>query len=65
MPYIEANIQTGLDPAKKQELALAITKAVHESIGSPIPYIHVAITETPGNEFVESGKVNFSYGSAG
>lgn len=65
MPYIEANIQAGLNSAKKQELALAITQAVHESIGSPMQYIHVAVTETPSNEFVESGKVDFPYGSVG
>jgi 4-oxalocrotonate tautomerase family enzyme len=63
MPFIEANIQKGLSSAKKQELALAITQAVHESIGAPMQYIHVAVTETPSNEFVESGRVDLPYAS--
>lgn len=61
MPYIHCNIQTGLSAEKKQELVLELSKAVHETLGSPMPYVHVGITEIPGNEFVESGHVNLQY----
>ena len=64
MPYIQCNIQSGLSAEKKRNLALELTKAVHESLGPPIQYIHVAVTETPSRQFVESGQVDFGYGSA-
>ena len=64
MPYIQCNIQSGLSAEKKRNLALELTKVVHESLGSPIQYIHVAVTETPSGQFVESGQVDFAYGSA-
>lgn len=63
MPYIHCNIHSGLSSDKKRQLALELTQAVHESLGSPIPYIHVAVSETPGNEFVEAGEVEFRYSS--
>ena len=61
MPYIQCNIQSGLSAAKKQELVLELSKAVNETLGSPMQYVHVGISEIPGNEFVESGQVNLPY----
>lgn len=61
MPYIHCTIQSGMSPAKKRELALELAKAVHQSLGSPMQYVHVAVSEVPANEFVESGKVGVSY----
>jgi 4-oxalocrotonate tautomerase family enzyme len=61
MPYIQCNIQSGLSPEKKRELALALTRVVHESLGSPLQYIHVGIAEIPGGQFVESGQLDFKY----
>ena len=31
---------------------------MHESLGAPLPYIHVAVREVPGETFVESGVLN-------
>jgi 4-oxalocrotonate tautomerase family enzyme len=64
MPYIQCNIQSGLSAETKRQLALELTRAVHESLGSPIQYIHVAVTETPTGQFVESGQIDLAYGSA-
>jgi 4-oxalocrotonate tautomerase family enzyme len=64
MPYIQCNIQSGLSAEKKRNLALELTRAVHESLGSPIRYIHVAVTETPTGQFVESGQIDLAYGPA-
>jgi 4-oxalocrotonate tautomerase family enzyme len=64
MPYIQCNIQSGLSAEKKRNLALELTRAVHESLGSPIRYIHVAVTETPTGQFVESGQIGLAYGPA-
>ncbi|WP_207005773.1 tautomerase family protein [Trinickia mobilis] len=63
MPFIHCNIHTGVSPEAKHELAQELIQIVHETIGSPIPYIHVAIVEVPGSEFVESGQLNFQYGA--
>jgi phenylpyruvate tautomerase PptA (4-oxalocrotonate tautomerase family) len=62
MPYIVCDVQSGLSLSQKEQLADEITCITHEQIGSPIPYIHVAIRETPSAQFVEGGKRNRVYG---
>lgn len=64
MPYIRCDLQAGVTDEQKSRLAEAIIKITHEKIGSPIPYIHVAIREVPGNSFVESGVRNRDYKSS-
>lgn len=61
MPYIQCTIHSGLSASQKGELALELAEAVHQSLGSPKPYIHVGVTEIPANEFVESGQIDFQY----
>lgn len=61
MPYLHCNVQRGLSPAQKRQLVEEITAAVRETIGSPVQYIHIGLTEIDGNEFVESGRVNLPY----
>ena len=63
MPHIQCSIQSGLSSEKKRELALELAKVVRESLGSPMQYIHVGITEIPAGQFVESGRVDFKYGA--
>lgn len=58
MPYIRCDLQAGVSDEQKAKLADAIARITHEKIGSPIPYIHVAINEIPGPLFVESGERN-------
>ncbi len=65
MPYIECRIQSGLSAARKQQLALELAKAVQDTIGAPVRYTHVAVTETPSNEFVEAGRVDLPYDPVG
>ncbi|MBC9879884.1 4-oxalocrotonate tautomerase [Bradyrhizobium sp. INPA01-394B] len=62
MPYICCDIQEGLSDDQKERLADAITQITHESIGSPMPYIHVAIREFPKTSFVQSGLRGRDYG---
>jgi 4-oxalocrotonate tautomerase family enzyme len=61
MPYVQCNIQSGLAPEKKRELALEIAKVLNETLGSPMEYIHVGISEIPSGQFVESGQIDFKY----
>ena len=63
MPFIQCHLHAGVSAEAKRKLAQELTTIVHESLGSPIPYIHVAVVEVPGNEFVESGEVDFRYSS--
>lgn len=61
MPYVQCNIQSGLAAEKKRELALEIAKVLNETLGSPMEYIHVGISEIPSGQFVESGQIDFRY----
>ncbi len=61
MPYVQCNIQSGLSAEKKKELALEVAKVLNETLGSPMEYIHVGISEIPSGQFVESGQINFKY----
>ena len=63
MPYICCDVQEGLTDRQKERLADEITRITHEMIGSPIPYIHVAIREFPRSAFVQSGVRGREYGS--
>jgi 4-oxalocrotonate tautomerase family enzyme len=65
MPYIQCNIQSGLSSEQKRELALELTKVVHETLGAPMQYIHVGIVEIPSRQFVESGEIDFKYAAVG
>jgi phenylpyruvate tautomerase PptA (4-oxalocrotonate tautomerase family) len=62
MPYICCDVQEGLTDRQKEMLADEITRITHEMIGSPIPYIHVAIRELPKAGFVQSGLRGREYG---
>ncbi len=65
MPYICCDVQAGLTDRQKERLADQITRITHEMIGSPIPYIHVAIREFPRSAFVQSGQRGLEYGTSG
>ncbi len=47
MPLVQINMLTGRSPEQKEALLRAVTDAVHESIGAPIPSIRVWINELP------------------
>ena len=47
MPIIQCDIREGRSPEQKAALAEAITKAVHDTIGSPVEWIYALIRETP------------------
>jgi phenylpyruvate tautomerase PptA (4-oxalocrotonate tautomerase family) len=62
VPYIQCEIQAGLSAAQKTQLAKEITRITHEVLGSPLPYIHVAVREVAGSQFVEAGQIRIGYG---
>lgn len=61
MPLIEVHMLEGRTDEQKKALLEAITKAVHESIGSPLPSIRIWIQEMPKKEYMVAGKLAAEY----
>ncbi len=57
MPLIEVHMLEGRSEEQKRVLLEAITQAVHESIGAPLPSIRVWIQEFSPKEFMVAGKL--------
>jgi len=55
MPLIEVHLLEGRTDEQKKALLEAITNAVHESIGSPLPTIRVWIQEMAKKEYMVAG----------
>lgn len=57
MPLIQVNMLEGRTAEQKAALLRAITDAVHDSIGAPIPSIRVWIHEFPPEQFISGGEL--------
>ena len=57
MPLIEVHMIEGRSEEQKKVLMEAITRAVHESIGAPLPSIRVWIQEFSSKEFMVAGEL--------
>ena len=57
MPLIEVHMFEGRSDEQKKALLEAITRAVHESIGAPLPSIRVWIQEFSSKEFMVAGEL--------
>ena len=57
MPLIEVHLLEGRTNEQKKALLKAITNAVHESIGSPLPTIRIWIQEMSRKEYMVAGKL--------
>lgn len=57
MPLIEVHMLEGRSDEQKKALLEAITRAVHESIGAPLPSIRVWIQEFSSEEFMVAGEL--------
>ncbi len=57
MPLVQINMLTGRTPEQKEALLRAVTDAVHESIGAPIPSIRVWINELPTTDYMAAGEM--------
>jgi len=58
MPYIQCDIRKGRSAQQKAALRDAVTRAVQETIGSPLEYIFVVIREAEGKHYIEGGVPN-------
>jgi len=61
MPLIEIHMIEGRTTEQKKALLTAITEAVHESIGSPLPTIRVWIQEMSKKEYMVAGRLAEEY----
>jgi len=57
MPLIEVHLLEGRTDEQKEKLLGAITTAVHESIGAPLPSIRVWIQEFSPREYMIAGEL--------
>jgi 4-oxalocrotonate tautomerase len=57
MPLIEVHMLEGRTDEQKEKLLTAVTRAVHESIGAPLPTIRVWIQEVSPTEFMVGGEL--------
>jgi 4-oxalocrotonate tautomerase len=57
MPLIEVHLLEGRTDEQKEKLLGAITAAVHESIGAPLPSIRVWIQEFSPKEYMIGGEL--------
>jgi 4-oxalocrotonate tautomerase len=61
MPLIEVHMLEGRTDEQKKILLEAITRAVQESLGSPLPTIRVWIQEMSKKEYMVAGKLAIDY----
>ena len=57
MPLIEVHMLEGRTENQKKAVLEAITKAVHESLGAPLPSIRVWIQEMARKEYMVAGEL--------
>lgn len=57
MPLVQINMAAGRTPEQKEALLQAVTDAVHESIGAPLPSIRVWISEFERFEYMAGGEL--------
>jgi len=57
MPLIEVRILEGRTREQKEALLTAVTNAVHESIGAPMPAIRVWLHELKAEEYMVAGQL--------
>lgn len=57
MPLIEIHLLEGRTDEQKKNLLAAVTQAVHESIGAPLPSIRVWVQEMSPKEYMVAGEL--------
>jgi 4-oxalocrotonate tautomerase len=57
MPLIEIHLLEGRTAEDKKKLLTAVTNAVHESIGAPLPSIRVWLREFSDREYMVAGEL--------
>jgi 4-oxalocrotonate tautomerase len=57
MPIVRIQMAKGRTPEEKTTLMKAVTLAIHDAIGAPLPNIHVMIQEIPPEDIMIAGRL--------
>lgn len=57
MPLIQIHMLEGRTDEQKEKLLSAVTKAVHDSVGAPLPSIRVWVQEFSPREYMSGGEL--------
>lgn len=57
MPLVQVSFAKGRSEEQKRAMLHAVTQAIHETIGAPIPSIRVWITEFEATDFIAGGEI--------
>jgi 4-oxalocrotonate tautomerase len=57
MPLVQIQLLTGRGPEEKKKLLAAVTRAIHDSIGAPLPSIRVWISELSPDSYMVAGEL--------
>ncbi|HET9078026.1 MAG TPA: 2-hydroxymuconate tautomerase [Acidimicrobiales bacterium] len=57
MPLVQIHMAAGRTPEQKEALLRAVTEAVHESIGAPVPSIRVWVSEFAPQDYMAGGEL--------
>jgi len=57
MPLVEIHLLEGRTDEQKEKLLSAVTNAIHESIGAPLPSIRIWIQEFSPKEYMVAGEL--------
>jgi 4-oxalocrotonate tautomerase len=57
MPLVQISLARGRTEEQKRAMLHAVTQAIHESIGAPVPSIRVWIHEFEATDFIAGGEI--------
>jgi len=57
MPLVQISMARGRTEEQKRAMLNAVTQAIHESIGAPIPSIRVWVSEFEASDFIAGGEI--------
>jgi len=57
VPLVEIHLLAGRSAKQKKDLLAAVTQAVHESIGAPLPSIRVWLHEVGADGYMAAGEL--------
>ena len=57
MPLVQIHLLKGRSPEDQKRLLAAVTRAIHESIGAPLPSIRVWVSELAPEAYMVAGKL--------
>ena len=57
MPIVRIEMAEGRSQNEKEKLLTAVTAAIHESIGAPLPTIHIMLKEVSSDHIMIGGEL--------